>query len=194
MSFRKKIDMLLEAKKLERLSINKIEQALAVDGTIYKNHKADTYPTESKLVSEIIRIYNIRQEWWDKEWETGSNNIFNTSVPKSTGSKQNGELSSKETFYEDLMERNKDYFVAPRAIFTDYKIVPDKIIDVIIQSNANERKALQDAKTMEIDSLEKKYEMLIEGLENKVDRLEKEKAALATENEDLRRQIPTKAQ
>lgn len=80
MSFRKKIDMILKAKKLERLSINKIERELDVDGVIYKNHKADTYPTDSKLISDFIRIYRIRQQWWDKEWEIDGSVIFDEKV------------------------------------------------------------------------------------------------------------------
>lgn len=80
MSFRKKIDMILEAKKLERLSKNKIERLMGVDGTIYKAYDDDREPADSEIVRKLIDVLCVRQEWWDKEWETGSMNIFHTLV------------------------------------------------------------------------------------------------------------------
>lgn len=76
MSFRKKIDMILKAKKLERLSKNKIEKLLGVDGTIYKAYNGDKDPVDPNLVSELVRKLGIRQAWWDKDWESGNTNIF----------------------------------------------------------------------------------------------------------------------
>lgn len=108
----------------------------------------------------------------------------NTSVQQPGDNKQNG-MTAKETFYTDLIENNEEYSLLPRAVLKDYKIVPDKIIDVIISSNENEKKALRESMETAKESLIKDYELLIKGLENKVDRLEKE-------NEDLRRQIPGK--
>jgi transcriptional regulator with XRE-family HTH domain len=88
-------------------------------------------------------------------------------------------VNNRETFYLDLIEGNEEYSILPKAILKDYKIVPDKIIDVIIQSNENERKAIEKSKTLEIEGLNRKYEIIIEGYENKIKKLEKE-------NEDLR--------
>lgn len=97
----------------------------------------------------------------------------------------NMELASqaKETFYRDLIEKNDEYSILPRAVLKDYKIVPDKIIDVIITSNENEKNALKRSMESEKEALIKDYERVIQGQENKIARLEKE-------NEDLRRQIP----
>lgn len=124
----------------------------------------------------------------------------NTSVQEAGDNKQNG-MDPRETFYTDLMEKNEHYSIIPTAVLKDYKIVPDKIIDVIISSNENEKKALRESKDMEIESLMKKYELIIEGLENKTKRLEGEKAeierqkkALEEEIAGLRRKIPTNQQ
>lgn len=80
--------MLLEAKKLEKLSVNKIERALGVDGTIYKALKAENYIPDLELSSDIVRKFHIKQSWWDKEWETGTLDMFEenpTPVPNSGG-------------------------------------------------------------------------------------------------------------
>lgn len=68
--------MILEAKRLERLSINKIERLLGVDGTIYKAYKAGEYPKDPNLISKLIKLLNIRQEWWDTDWESGNMDVF----------------------------------------------------------------------------------------------------------------------
>lgn len=78
--------MLLEARKLEKLSVNKIERILGVDGTIYKALKAEDYIPDPELSSDIVRKFGIRQAWWDKEWETGTLDMFEknpTPVPNS---------------------------------------------------------------------------------------------------------------
>lgn len=107
-----------------------------------------------------------------------------TSAIETTNNKKNG-MAPKETFYQYLIEESEEYSLIPRAVFRDYKIVPDKIIDVIIASHENEKKALIDQKGQEIESLNDKHDLVVKGLENKIERLEKE-------NKDLLLQIPTK--
>lgn len=143
---------------------------------------------------QVFYMETLTQEYLKRNFMGGNN----TSVQEPSDNKQNG-ATARETFYEELMEKNKDYFVAPRSIFTDYKIVPDKIIDVIIQSNANEIKAMKEAKDLEMKGLIKDQESLIAGYENKIKRLEGENQELASknqkleqENRDLLRQIPAK--
>lgn len=112
-----------------------------------------------------------------------------TSVEEPSDNKQNG-MSQRETFYQDLMEKNEQYSVIPTAVLKDYKIVPDKIIDVIIRSNENERKALEKSMHLEIESLNEKNKIIIEGYKNGIKILEAENERLKTENAELRRQIP----
>jgi transcriptional regulator with XRE-family HTH domain len=112
-----------------------------------------------------------------------------TSVDKASDNKQNG-IGPRETFYQDLMEKNEQYSVIPTAVLKDYKIVPDKIIDVIIKSGENERNALQKSMHLEIESLNEKNKSIIESYKNGIKILEAENERLKTENELLRRQIP----
>jgi hypothetical protein len=150
----------------------------------------------SDKLEKFLTHYRIDRTWW----KTGEGKVFITSVQEPGDNKKNG-MTTKETFYQDLIENNEEYSLLPRAVLKDYKIVPDKIIDVIISSNENEKKALRESKDMEIESLMKKYELIIEGLENKTKRLEgekedlvKEKNALLQEIAGLRRQIPANKQ
>jgi hypothetical protein len=76
MSFKKKIELILKAKELDKLSINKMEQALGLDGTIYKGVKNPDYIPDPNLVSEILRKYRIKESWWNKDWATGSLDMF----------------------------------------------------------------------------------------------------------------------
>lgn len=115
----------------------------------------------------------------------------NTSVQQPGDNKQNG-MTAKETFYTDLIENNEEYSLLPRAVLRDYKIVPDKIIDVIIKSGENERTALQRSMDLEIESLNEKNRTIIEGYKNGIKILELENERLKQENEQLRRQIPPK--
>jgi len=86
MSFKEKIDKIISASELRsgkrKLTINKIEATLEVDGTIYKNYKADTYPKDQGLISKMLNKFGISSEWW----ETGKGEIFianGTPVPES---------------------------------------------------------------------------------------------------------------
>lgn len=197
MSFKEKIDKILEHNTLGINSVSALEDTVqAGRGAINEFYNENREPGR-KTLKKIKSLKGLNEIWYD----TGQGAIFienNTLVDKASNNKLNG-MNPRETFYEELMEKNKDYFVAPRSIFTDYKIVPDKIIDVIIASNEGEKKALRESMETAKEALIKDYERLIEGLENKAERLEKEKEklkeeneVLKEENEDLRRQIPGK--
>jgi hypothetical protein len=81
---------------------------------------------------------------------------------------------AKETFYRDLIENNQEYSLLPKAVLRDYKIVPDKLLDIITT-----------AKDEVNSELKKKQEYIIQLYEGRIKQLEMEK-------EDLRRQIPPK--
>jgi transcriptional regulator with XRE-family HTH domain len=66
----------------------------------------------------------------------------------------------KETFYRHLIEENPEYSLLPKVILRDYKMIPEKIIDMIYQNNGDLKAALID-----------KYERIIKDLEEENDRL-----------------------
>lgn len=124
------------------------------------------------LVEKFLSYHKINPEWW----QTGKGEVLiknGTYVDIPKHNDRNG-MTVRETFYTDLIENNTEYSLLPRAVFKDYKIVPERILDVIIRSADSEKQALIE-----------KHELIIEGLKNKIKRLESEK-------EDLQRQIPAK--
>lgn len=182
MSFREKIDNILKYNKLGINTVYGLEAFVkASPGAISKplNKGEEPGPGTVKKIREGLP--GLNQEWYD----TGKGDVFvsNVTYAQKAGDNNLNGHGARETFYTDLIENNVEYSLLPRAVLKDYKIVPDKIIDVIIASNENEKKALKESMETAKEALIKDYERLIEGLENKVARLEKE-------NEDLRRQIP----
>jgi DNA repair exonuclease SbcCD ATPase subunit len=203
MSFKKKIDMLLEAKKLDKLSINKMERDLGLDGTIYKGVKNPDYIPDPGLVSEIVRKYNIRKQWWDKDWETGSNDIFNTSVPESTDNTV--KMKSREEMYQDLVEANSDYSLVPKIILEKYQLLPKeesedrreilKTIERISNQLVSEKERLILEKESKIEQLrqdKKDLEELVKSYEKEIDQLEELLENKKMEAETLKSQLTTK--
>lgn len=127
-------------------------------------------------------------------WEIWDKTFNETNVSHETKSMQHSEtgIGVKETFYQELIERNEEYSLIPRAVLKDYKIVPDKIIDVIIASGENEKKAIREAKDMEISVLNRKLEILIEEYERDMEEYNRKIKTLEEENASLRTQIPPK--
>ena len=80
-----------------------------------------------------------------------------------------------------MIEDNENYSLIPKAILSDYKIVPEKLLDMITQSKDELNGELKE-----------KHKLIIQGYENRINRLEEDKAALVAENERLQRQIPAK--
>lgn len=121
MTFKDRIDRLLEIKKLDRLSINKIEKALNVDGTIYKGIKDPDYIPSSELVSEIIRIYNLKRSWWDNPLSNNPDDIY---VENHTPEDKPGDNGENEVTHElrRLIEKNDKYSLVPNLILTQYEI------------------------------------------------------------------------
>lgn len=177
MTVEEKINKVLEITELE---INDFALKCEISpDTLKKAIKRNSLSPD--IVQTIHDKFGIRKEFL----KDGKGTVLkenSTPASKLTGSKEI-QRSAKETFFEDLIERNDSYFIAPRAIFTDYKIVPDKIIDVIIRSTDEARQALEKAKDLEIESLNIKNETIIQGLEIEI-------AKLKQENTELRRQIP----
>lgn len=126
--------------------------------------------TSDKL-EKFLTYWNVDKRWW----ETGEGEILLTSVRKPTS---NNEMN---LVYKDLIEANTEYRLIPKRILDDYDMLPkkevenrNKMVDILTQ-------AMDQTK----DALIEKYEVIIQGYENRVKRLEKE-------NEDLQRQIPAK--
>lgn len=128
MSFRAKIDKILEAKQLERLSINKIEKLLGVDGTIYKAHKDDRYPVDSELIPKLIGKLGIRQQWWDKDWETGSTDIFITHEQKEPAIPEKP-LRGDPEVYRTIVEGNTEYVLVHREQFQNDRKIMQHLAD-----------------------------------------------------------------
>jgi|SRR5688572_2544629 len=183
-------DNIKKYRELRNLSVQDLAEKMGIGKAgIYKWESGETKPGLDSL-TDLSKALDVSIDQLMHENPT--------SVQQSSNNKHNG-MNPRETFYEELMEKNKDYFVAPRSIFTDYKIVPDKIIDVIIQSGENERKAMKEAKDMEMKGLIREQEALISAYENKIKRLEGEKEDIENKNrnlekekEDLLRQISVK--
>lgn len=134
------------------------EDRLLGNATISGWLDKDLMWTSDKL-EKFLRYWDVNMEWW----RTGEGAVLNkkgTGGDKPSDYKQNG-MRVKETFYSELIEQNEEYSLIPRAVLKDYKIVPDKIIDVIIASNENEKRALERSKDMEIDGLNKKHELMV---------------------------------
>lgn len=178
-------------KVLEIIKIKQVDFALECKinpGTLSKAIERTSFSED--IVDKIYDRYGVRKAYW----EDGKEPIFEkngTYVDIPTNNKANG-MQARETFYQDLIEKNEEYSILPRAVLKDYKIVPDKIIDVIIKSGENERSALQKSMLMEIESLNEKNKTIIEGYKNGIKILEFENERLKKENEELRRQIPPK--
>lgn len=152
------------------------QEAGLANGTVDTwNEKPIDFSTDK--VDKFLNHHRISKEWW----KTGNGDIF---LPKAQMARING--FEKETFYKNLIEDNEDYSLIPRAVLRDYKIVPDKIIDVILESNKNEKNAIAKSFEDEKDSLINRHELIITGLKNKIKDLE-------TEKEILKRQITTKS-
>lgn len=131
--------------------------------------------------NKFMTHYEVNPDWWNSgKGEILIKNGTYVEIPKHNNGNA---MTARETFYTDLIEGNEEYSILPRAVLKDYKIVPDKIIDVIIQSTDEARKALEKAKDLEIDSLVAKHETIIKGLNIEIEKLK-------NDNDDLRRQIP----
>jgi hypothetical protein len=168
--FKSKIDQILAETGFSMNAIN--SKAGFGQGTLRAAYEANRELSPDKM-EKMVKNIHINPDWWN----TGKGDILLQKHHLSVVREDKNvypEKSAKETFYKDLIESNADYSLIPRAVLQDYKIVPDKIIDVILSSNENEKKALEKSKDLEIESLNKRYELLIEGYENKIKRLEEE--------------------
>lgn len=163
MTFKEKIDKILETNKLGINSVSAFEDEIkAGRGAVNDFYKEDRDPGRITL-KKIKTFPGLNPVWWD----TGKGDIYlsnNTHEPKPDHYKQNGH-DSRETFYADLIENNEQYTLIPRAVLSDYKIVPDKMLDTIL----GEMKA---AMNMAKESLTEKYELIIKVKENRIKELE----------------------
>jgi AAA15 family ATPase/GTPase len=166
MTFKEKIDKILETNTLGINSVTGLEDFLTAGrGAINDFYKVNKEPGR-KTLKRIKGFPNLNVAWY----ETGKGDIYlsnPTDERIGSNNKQKQLMTPRETFYIDLIEKNEEYNLIPRAVLKDYKIVPDKIIDVIIQSNENEKKAL-------VEGLNSKYELMIQGYKNKIADLESE--------------------
>jgi hypothetical protein len=157
------------------------------------NGLSDIKAGRKRLTIDHIKNLKNSHPNFNMDWYlTGTGHMFleqkGTDLQKAANNKQNG-YGARETFYTDLIENNAEYSLIPRAVFKDYKIVPDKIIDAIIQSNENEKKAMREAMAMAEQSLNDKLEETVEMYEEQYQAIKAENERLEKENEELRKQI-----
>lgn len=129
--------MILEARKLQRLSRNKIEQMIGVDGTIYKAYDDDREPADSEIVRKLIGTLGIRQAWWDKDWETGSMDIFNTPVTDepAIAEKTLGEPWEVSAFRK-IFEGDAAYILVHKAAFHNHRFTSVEQIEAHAKERA----------------------------------------------------------
>lgn len=174
-------------------NVMELEDMGGIGNATLKSWKDKPIDFSTNVVSSFKQKLKINNQWW----ETGKGEVFindpsiDSTLENTTHDKQT-DMDVKETFYRDLIENNDEYSILPRAVLKDYKIVPDKIIDVIIASNENEKKALEKSKDLEIVGLNERYERLIKGYENEIIDLTNQNEKLRNENNDLLRQISSK--
>lgn len=89
LTFKEKIDKIL---KYRKLTINRIETKLDVDGTFRKAYNENREPNED-LVSEFLRNFRIRQTWWDEPVGDTEADIF---LPKGTNEPSVETLNKKD--------------------------------------------------------------------------------------------------
>jgi hypothetical protein len=147
MEFREKIDNILAIKKI---TVTKLSQISGIGDTLQKAYR-DNREMSRTLTERFLHKMGINSTWWyAREGE-----IFLSDVAKPA------ELGMrKESFYRELIEDNEEYSLIPRAVLKEYKIVPEKIIDMIYSDKEELKNALIS-----------KYEMIISNMEREVNHL-----------------------
>lgn len=147
-------------------------KATGLSDSVWNKYSQMTSAMSVEVLDKILVAYpGVREAL--NTYLTG-NKHPNITLRDKTSEKEENHMSPKETFYQDLIENNTEYSLLPKAILRDYKIVPDKLLDIITESKDQVNRELQ-----------KKQDLLIEVYEGKIDKLKQE-------NENLRRQIPPK--
>lgn len=117
--------------------------------------------------------------------------------------RKNGNIKGDvpEHVYKDLIEKNTRYSLVLTKFFDDYDFYPKKdaedrsrILNAVLSSNENEKKAIENAKNLEIEKekLIKEHGLLIKELERDNADLRTKKAKLEEEKDELIRQISSK--
>lgn len=152
MTLKQKIDKILADNDLGINSATELEDFIgAGQGSI------TTPIRESKsLGPKITRLLHEKVGVNKKFVQTGELPVF-VGVPTKSGVDIQVQ---KESFYKELIEDNEEYNLIPRAILHDYKIVPEKIIDMIYRDKEEIKQALIS-----------KYEVIIDGLKEENERL-----------------------
>lgn len=112
----------------------------------------------AELANKTGIIKQSIYKWLSGEYDPGSENLEKlaealnvsvkdfydenlTSVSNLDNEQQNRSVA-RETFYRDLIEDNEEYSLLPKALLKDYKIVPEKLIERINQTNDELKEAL----------------------------------------------------
>lgn len=117
MSFKEKIDKILETNKLGVNSVNGLEQFLKVSmGSIskpYKNNRAPGPMISKKILEEL----GINKRWWDSgEGDVFQNELDQEKVP--------------EEVYRDLIESNTQYILVSKFVLNEeYRVMLKSEID-----------------------------------------------------------------
>lgn len=169
-------------------SKNRTDKEIAADLGISPQRLGQYKNSKKKPGIEIIQAWkkvfgeDLLKLVEEKETKV-SRGIEDNSKKNNPNNNQNGMATSKETWYTELIENEEgQYSLIPRAILKDYKIMPDKVMDVLIKANESEKVAIEKNQSLEKEILKNRYKELVEALEKKVKRLEEEK-------EELLRQI-----
>jgi transcriptional regulator with XRE-family HTH domain len=163
-------------RKLRGLTIEELAEKVGVTRQSVMDWEAGTTPRKAKL-DILSKVLGVKFSYGMVEEEQATYEVKEEKEPMD---------QLKETFYTELIEKNEEYALVPKSILRDYKIVPDKIMDIIIRSNEGERDALIAKYDGEREALLAKHELIITTFENKVKKLEAEK-------EELQRQIAAKS-
>jgi transcriptional regulator with XRE-family HTH domain len=165
--------LIVDYLKLKGVSQRKFAELTGVSDTTYGTYRRMSSAMGVDILDKILSAYpDLKGELI--KYLTGNKNRNITHMQKNGKDAEINLGDARETFYRDLIENNQEYSLLPKAVLRDYKIVPDKLLDIITT-----------AKDEVNSELKKKQEYIIELYEGKIKQLEKEK-------EDLRRQIPPK--
>lgn len=169
-------------RELRKLSVQQLAEKMAVGRANIYNWESDDNTPNGESLTALAKALDVTVD--------DLLDLNPTSVEKANDNTKNNGHHLRETFYRDLIESNDEYSILPRAVLRDYKIVPDKIIDVIIASNENEKKALEKSKDLQIESLMQKHDKIINGYEDERKDLVAEIERQRAEIERLKKLLP----
>lgn len=158
MTFKEKIDRILEANELGINSISAFEDKIeAGRGAINDFYKENREPGRITL-KRIKSFPDLNWEWW----ETGKGEIFLTSVPNTTDNKKNSYL--REGVYQTIVEGHTEYVLIPRTVLNETQLVSTEQINKTWAELAEKNKELE-RKNKQLDFYQEQFARLMDNLE-----------------------------